>query len=44
MANETRQVWQNDNGTWSHCKDRRGEFAAREDAEIDLRFCAEWGR
>lgn len=43
-TNTAANVWQNDNGTWAHRKDRRAEFASRDEAETDLRFCEEWGR
>lgn len=47
MQTETKakpDVWKNDNGTWSHRKDHRGEFSDKNGAETDLRFTLEWER
>ena len=35
-------VWQNDDGTWSHHKDAKRRWTSRSAAETDLRFHNEW--
>jgi hypothetical protein len=43
MTDDTNtKVWQNNNGTWSHCNDRRGEFVTKDCALADLRFFVDW--
>ena len=37
-------IWQNANGTWSHHKDAKCEWADRISCETDLRFHEEWAR
>ena len=37
-------VWQNDDGTWSHHKDAKCRWASRGAAETDLRFHNEWSK
>lgn len=37
-------VWQNDNGTWSHRHDGRREFADKAGAQTDFRFSQDWYR
>jgi hypothetical protein len=44
MEKQIKEVWKNQNGTWSHCMDRRAEFADKTGAQTDLRFCREWQR
>lgn len=41
---ERPEVWQNDNGTWSHHMDSVREWHHRDGCEIDLRFTKEHHR
>lgn len=36
------EIWQNDNGTFSHHKDSQREWADRTSCQTDLRFHMEW--
>ena len=36
------EIWQNDNGTWSHHKDAQREWSDRTGCATDLRFAREW--
>lgn len=39
-----RTIWQNPNGSWSHHKDSKREWADRTACATDLRFAIEWER
>ena len=38
------EIWQNDNGTWSHCRDGAREYDDKVGAATDLRFHREHDR
>jgi hypothetical protein len=39
---QTKEIWQNSNGTWSHSKDSKREWSDKVGCETDLRFAKEW--
>ena len=41
---ERKNVWQNDNGTWSHRHDASRQFSDEAGAATDFRFHQEWNR
>ena len=36
------KIWQNDNGTWSHHKDSKRQWADRSACATDLQFAEAW--
>jgi hypothetical protein len=40
---ERGEIWQNDNGTWSHRFDAQRQWEDRTGCVTDLRFAKEWG-